>query len=66
MLTNKRCKRFKTNTNKNYEDILKTIGNDVVNIDISEKRINRLVYGLNQRIDKLKKNVENSQKIANI
>lgn len=52
MLTNKRCKRFKTNTNKNYEDILKTIGNDVVNIDISEKRINRLIYGLNQRIDK--------------
>lgn len=66
MLANKRCKRFKTNTNKNYEDILKTIGNDVVNIDISEKRINRLVYGLNQRIDKLKKNIENSQKLANI
>ncbi len=52
MLTNKRCKRFKKNTNKNYEDILKTIGNDVVNIDISENRINRLIYGLNQRIDK--------------
>ncbi len=80
---------FFTNTNKNYEDILKTIGNDVVNIDfskldglceeyrlllnkykdkmdISENRINQLVNGLKQRIDKLKKNIENSQKIANI
>lgn len=72
--------KFFTNTNKNYEDILKVIGKNIVNIDIhkldglceeyhsllekykdkldmSDKRIEKLVSGLQQRIKKLESNV---------
>ncbi len=68
--------KFFTNTNKNYDDILKTIGkihihskqldglcdeyHDLLEqykdkIDMSDKRIDKLVDGLNQRINKLEK-----------
>lgn len=73
--------KFFTNTNKNYEDILKVIGKDIVNIDIhkldglcdeyrsllekykdkldiSSKRIEKLVSGLQKRIIKLERNIE--------
>lgn len=72
--------KFFTNTNKNYEDILKVIGKNIVNIDIhkldglceeyhsllekykdkldmSDKRIEKLVSGLQQRIKKLESNI---------
>ncbi len=68
--------KFFTNTNKDYDDILKTIGTININpkqldglceeyhdllqqykdkIDMSDKRIDKLVNGLNQRINKLEK-----------
>ena len=70
-----------TNTNKNYENILKVIGKDIVNIDIkrldglcdeyhsllekykdkldmSDKRIEKLVNGLQERIRKLENHIE--------
>lgn len=73
--------KFFTNTNKNYEDILKVIGKDIVNIDIkrldglcdeyhsllekykdkldmSDKRIEKLVNGLQERIRKLENHIE--------
>lgn len=73
--------KFFTNTNKDYEDILKVIGKDIVNIDIhkldglcdeyrsllekykdkldmSSKRIEKLVSGLQKRIIKLERNIE--------
>ena len=73
--------KFFTNTNKNYEDILKVIGKDIVNIDIkrldvlcdeyqsllekykdkldmSDKRIEKLVSGLQERIRKLENHIE--------
>lgn len=72
--------KFFTNTNKNYEDILRVIGKNIVNIDIhkldglceeyhsllekykdkldmSDKRIEKLVSGLQQRIKKLESNI---------
>ena len=74
--------KFFTNTNKNYEDILKVIGKDIVNIDIkrldglcdeyhsllekykdkldmSDKRIEKLVNGLQERIRRLENHMEN-------
>lgn len=73
--------KFFTNTNKNYENILKVIGKDIVNIDIkrldglcdeyhsllekykdkldmSDKRIEKLVNGLQERIRKLENHIE--------
>ncbi len=73
--------KFFTNTNKNYEDILKVIGKDIVNIDIkrldglcdeyhsllekykdkldmSDKRIEKLVNGLQERIRRLENHME--------
>ena len=73
--------KFFTNTNKNYEDILRVIGKDIVNInihkldglcdeyrsllekykdklDMSSKRIEKLVSGLQKRIIKLERNIE--------
>lgn len=73
--------KFFTNTNKNYEDILKVIGKDIVNIDIkrldglcdeyhsllekykdkldmSDKRIEKLVNGLQERIRRLENYIE--------
>ena len=73
--------KFFTNTNKNYEDILKVIGKSIVNIDIkrldglceeyhsllekykdkldmSDKRIEKLVNGLQERIRKLENHIE--------
>lgn len=78
------CKFF-TNTNKNYEDMLKTLGNSIADInlsklvglcdeyrnlletykdkmDISDKRIEKLVNGLKERIEKLQLNIENLNK----
>lgn len=74
--------KFFTNTNKNYEDMLKTLGNSIVNVnlhklvglceeyrnlleeykdkmDISDKRIEKLVSGLKERIEKLQTYIEN-------
>ena len=76
--------KFFSNTSKDYEDILKTLGKDIVNIDIhaldglsgeyrtlllkykdkmdiNDKRIEKLVEGLNQRINKLETNIEKIQ-----
>lgn len=73
--------KFFTNTNKNYEDILKVIGKNIVNIDIhkldglceeyhsllekykdkldmSDKRIEKLVNGLQERIRRLENHME--------
>ena len=73
--------KFFTNTNKNYEDILKVIGKNIVNIDIhkldglceeyhsllekykdkldmSDKRIEKLVNGLKERIRRLENHME--------
>ena len=73
--------KFFTNTNKNYENILKVIGKDIVNIDIkrldglcdeyhsllekykdkldiSDKRIEKLVNGLQERIRRLENYIE--------
>lgn len=73
--------KFFTDTNKNYENILKVIGKDIVNIDIkrldglcdeyhsllekykdkldmSDKRIEKLVNGLQERIRKLENHIE--------
>lgn len=73
--------KFFTNTNKNYEDILKVIGKNIVNIDIkrldglcdeyhsllekykdkldmSDKRIEKLVNGLQERIRRLENYIE--------
>ena len=73
--------KFFTNTNKNYENILKVIGKDIVNIDIkrldglcdeyhsllekykdkldmSDKRIEKLVNGLQERIRRLENHME--------
>ena len=75
---------FFSNTSKDYEDILKILGKDIVNIDIhaldglseeyrtlllkykdkmdiNDKRIEKLVEGLNQRINKLETNIEKIQ-----
>ena len=72
---------MKIYTNKNYEDILKVIGKDIVNIDIkrldglcdeyhsllekykdkldmSDKRIEKLVNGLQERIRRLENHME--------
>lgn len=73
--------KFFTNTNKNYEDILKVIGKNIVNIDIhkldglceeyhsllekykdkldmSDKRIEKLVNGLQERIRRVENHME--------
>ena len=73
--------KFFTNSNKDYEDILKALGKDIINVDtkkleglsneyrcllnmykdkmdISDKRIDKLVNGLEIRINKLEQNIK--------
>ena len=78
--------KFFTNTSKDFESIIKYIGKDIINIDItkldgiceeyklilekykdkidlSEKRIEKLVNGLAQRIEKLSKIINENRNI---